>query len=109
MDAVAPKNKLKNLDLNLKVKGSEIIYQATNRIEGKPTDLRSLCKLKNLIQNSTIINSCQKIISRPVRVKTLQNEIQEREQNKGSSFQMKQEIKEEVDDEMKNGFEIITF
>ena len=54
-----------------------------------------------------MIDSCQKITSRPVKVKTIQNEIQDRKQNKGSSFQMKQEIKEEVDDEMKNGFEVL--
>ena len=40
-------------------------------------------------------------------VKTIQNEIQDREQNKGSSFQMKQEIKDEVFDEIKNGFEVL--
>ena len=54
-----------------------------------------------------MIDSYQKFTSRPVKVKTIQNEIKDRKQNKGSSFQMKQEIKEEVDDEMKNGFEVL--
>ena len=54
-----------------------------------------------------MIDSYQKFTSRPVKVKTIQNEIKDRKQNKGSSFQMKQEIREEVYDEMKNGCEVL--